>query len=114
MNKIELGTIRKTPCNYSNKKVMGIRMSRFVSSWLNAGGRCNDRDGFLIWMMNIPFKNENGEIVYISQDDAEDAYWLMSCGKMELEGTVHAFRKQYGVNERNYVNLPEDITYFPD
>ena len=113
MNKISYG-LRTTSHSYDNKKVMGIRMSRFGASWLNAGGRYDDRDGFLIWMMNIPFENENGETVYISQDDAEDAYELMSCGKMELEGTVYAFRKQYGVNERNYVNLPDDIAYFPD
>ena len=114
MNKIELGTIRKTPCDYSNKKVMGIRMSRFGSSWLNAGGRYSDRDGFLIWMMNIPFVNENGETIYISQDDAEDAYWLMNCGKMELENNARAFRGMYGIDERNYVDLPNDIAYFPE
>ena len=46
-------------------------------------------------MMNIPFKNENGEIVYISQDDAEDAYEMMSCGKLELEMNIRKFLSEY-------------------
>lgn len=101
--------LRKTPMNVSNKKIFGIHMSRFGASWLNAGGRFNDRDGFILWMMNIPFKNDDGTIEYISQDDAEDAYWMMTCGKMELEHDVCRFRKEHGVNERGYVNFDESV-----
>ena len=107
MNKLTMGT-RKTPQNYSNKKIFGIHMSRFGASWLNAGGSICDSNGFIIWMMNIPFKNEKNETVYISQDDAEDAYWMMSCGKFELQCSVRDFQRKYGL-EKDYVKLPKDI-----
>lgn len=80
-----------------------IHLCRFGASWIKAGGSQDDMDGFLVWMMNIPIKNEDGSITYISQDDAEDAYWMMNCGKMELQHSVAMFRKEHGVDKRNYV-----------
>ena len=88
-------SIRKTPHKWKNEMVMGISLSRYGASWLHAGGDWTDRDGFVLWMMNIPFENENGEIVYISQDDAEDAYEMMSCGKLELEINIRKFLSEY-------------------
>ena len=108
MNTMTMG-LRKTPMDVSNKKIFGIHMSRFCASWLNAGGLFEDRDGFILWMMNIPFENDDCTISYISQDDAEDAYWMMTCGKMELEYTVGKFRKEHGVNEHGYVNFDESV-----
>lgn len=94
--------IRENPRDYSNKYVMGIRMNRYGASWLNAGGKFWDREGFLLWMMNIPFENEKGETEFISQDDAEDAYDLMSMGKFELERSVEEFRKHWNEEEEEY------------
>lgn len=94
--------IRENPRDYSNKHVMGIRMNRYGASWLNAGGDFNDQEGFLLWMMNIPFENDKGEIEYISQDDAEDAYDLMNMGKCELESTVRDFLKHWDAEEQEY------------
>ncbi len=88
-------SIRTTPHKWKNEQVMGISLSRYGASWLHSGGKWYDRDGFILWMMNIPFENETGEIVYISQDDAEDAYEMMSCGKLELEMNVGGFFSKY-------------------
>ena len=90
-NKPTYSELRKAPHKYHNEKIFGVDMSRYVASWLIAGGDSDDTDGFILWMMNIPFTNENGETVYISQDDAEDAAWIMSCGKMELEFSAACF-----------------------
>ncbi len=105
MNLPEFG-IRTAP-HRVGEMTHGIHLSRFGASWLNAGGRRDDQDGFLVWMMNIPFKNEDGSVTYINQDDAEDAYWMMSCGKMELEHSVAQFRNEHEVDERNYVIIKE-------
>lgn len=86
--------IRTAPHKYG-EKTMGIHLSRFGASWIRSGGNINDRDGFLIWMMNIPFENADGTIEYISQDDAEDAYFMMECGKFELEKSARRFLKSH-------------------
>ena len=94
MNKPEFG-VRKTNRNCSSRDIHGIAIWRYGASWLNAGGNLHDSDGFLTWMMNIPFKNSKGEIEYISQDDAEDAYTMMHMGKFELECAVRDFLKDW-------------------
>ena len=106
MNLPEVGTIRYTPHNYGGT-CFGIDLSRFGASWLNAGGKYYDQDGFLVWMMNCPFKDKDGNIVYPSQDDAEDAYWMMSCGKMELEHDIRKFRSEHEIDEGGYVVIKE-------
>ena len=106
MNLPERGTIRTAP-HRCGETVRGIHLSRFGASWINAGGKSNDSDGFLVWMMNIPFKNEDGTISYISQDDAEDAYWMMNCGKLELESSVRKFMAEHERDKRGYVIIPE-------
>ena len=95
MNKPVIGGVRKFSWDWSNKLVMGIPLCRYGASWLHCGGKWNDHKGFMLWMMNIPFKNEAGEIVYISQDDSADAYEMMSCGKFELQETVKKFLSQW-------------------
>ena len=99
--------IRETHSTWENEEVMGIRMSRFCASWLVSGGSYRDQDGFLVWMMNIPFKDKNGLTVYISQDDAEDAYRMMSCGKCELEVTARKFLRDHEQDESGYCIIPE-------
>lgn len=101
--------VRKTPHKYGEKTFdgRGIHLSRFGASWRKAGGKMNDRDGFITWMMNIPFIEDDGSTVYISQDDAEDAYWMMRCGKVELEYRAGAFIREHGVDERGYVIIKE-------
>lgn len=89
------------------EKVMGIHLSRFVASWLRCGGKYDDGDGFITWMMNIPFKNEDGSFSYISQDDAEDAYWMMSCGKLELESSARAFIAAHEKDKNGYLIIKE-------
>lgn len=108
-NKISYTTMRKKSWDWSNKLLVGIPMSRFCASWLHSGGSWCDRDGFIIWMMNIPIYNEDGSVSYIDQDDAEDAYELMSCGKMELEGIAARFIGEYAKDKRGRLKLPENI-----
>lgn len=105
MNLPEVG-IRHAPHRLGDK-TMGIHLSRFGASWLQVGGNQDDCDGFLTWMMNIPFKNEDGSISYINQDDAEDAFWMMNCGKMELESSARAFITAHEKDERDYLIIKE-------
>lgn len=107
MNLPEVGTIRYSKHRVGERTKGDIYLSRFGASWINAGGRSDDRDGFLVWMMNIPFKEEDGSISYINQDDAEDAYWMMNCGKMELEYNAVDFIAKHGTDERGYVIIKE-------
>ena len=106
MNLPEIGGIRTAPHRYG-ETVLGIHLSRFGASWINAGGRSNDMDGFITWMMNIPFTNDDGSVVYISQDDAEDAFWMMNTGKLELESNVRKFIKEHGTDKRGYLIIKE-------
>lgn len=112
-NKIEIGEPRTKPADYSNQVVYDhIRKNRFCASWLHSGGRYDDRDGFILWMMNVPYRNpDDGKIIYASQDDAEDAYELMSCGKMELEGSAARFIGQYEKDKRGYLFIPTKDLY---
>ena len=71
--------------DWNNEFIKGIRMSRYWASWLHCGGDFNDEEGFVEWMMNIPFENKDGSISYISEDNAVDTYQIMACGKCELE-----------------------------
>lgn len=103
MNLPEVGTIRYSKHRVGERTKGDIHLSRFGASWIKAGGRSDDMDGFLVWMMNIPFEEENGSISYINQDDAEDAYWMMNCGKMELEHSAREFIVKRGIDERGYV-----------
>lgn len=58
-------------------------------------------------MMNTPYRNpDNRKIIYASQDDAEDAYQLMNCGKMELESSAAQFISQYEKDKRGYLIIP--------
>ena len=84
--------------DWSNRKIMGIPISRFGASWLHVGGDFSDQDGFVEWMTTIPF-DVDGEIRYISEEDANDAYEMMSCGKMELEQYAEKFLKRREANE---------------
>ena len=80
---------------WDNEFIMGIRMSRYWASWLNCGGDYNDEEGFVEWMMNIPFKNKDGSISYISEDNAVDTYHIMACGKSELEHYAREYLAEY-------------------
>lgn len=71
--------------SWDNEFIKGIRMSRYFASWIHCGGDINDRDGFIEWMMNIPFDDGHGGFTYISEDEAVDTYAIMKCGKSELE-----------------------------
>ena len=77
--------------DWSNRKLFGVHMSRYCASWINSGGDPNDIDSFIEWIMSIEFKIENGTIEHISEDDAYDAYNMMTCGRMELEHSVKEF-----------------------
>ena len=96
-------SILTTASNYENRYVKGIRLSRFGASWLKAGGCRTDHAGFILWMMNIPFENEKGEIEYISQDDAQDAYDMMTMGKFELENSIREFLIHWDSKHRKWV-----------
>lgn len=98
--------LRTAPHRYG-ETVMGIHLSRFGASWLISGGNINDRDGFLIWMMNIPIRQPDGTMKYISQDDAEDAYWMMSCGKAELQYSARDFINSHKKSKRGYLIIEE-------
>lgn len=77
--------------DWTNRKLFGVHMSRYCASWINAGGDPNDDEGFIKWITSINFKTEDGKIVHISEDDAWDAYNMMTCGRMELEHSVKEF-----------------------
>lgn len=80
---------------WDNEFVMGIRMSRYMASWLICGGDFNDEEGFIEWMMNIPFENKDGSMSYISEADASDTYNIMTCGKCELETWAREYLAEY-------------------
>ena len=64
-------------------------------------------DGFITWMMNVSFDNGDGSVVYPSQDDAEDAYWMMNTGKLELETSARRFLKAHEKDKRGYIIITE-------
>ncbi len=85
INVLTNGILEGKQLGWENEFIKGIRMSRYLASWIIAGGDWHDENGFIEWMMNIPFEKEDGSISYISEGDAVDTYNIMTCGKCELE-----------------------------
>ena len=85
--------------SWDNEFIKGIRMSRYLASWVIAGGDWHDEKGFIEWMMNIPFEKKDGEISYISEDNASDAYRIMTCGKAELQCWAREYLAEHKQNK---------------
>lgn len=94
--------ILTSPSNHKNRMIKGIEIVRYGASWLRSGGDIDDNAGFILWMTNVPFKNKKGEIEYISQDDAQDAYDMMRTGKFELECNAREFLKFWDRKTKTY------------
>lgn len=102
--------ILKSESNDEDRYIKGVKMHRFGCSWLNAGGDVDDHDGFIIWMINIPFLNKDtGEIEYISHDDAQDAYDMMNNGKSELEYIAKRFISNWDPKNGEYLTKNDRI-----
>ena len=63
-----------------NKKHNGIHYSRYIASWINAGGKYFDEE-FLEWLKSEGFE----------EDDARDVREMATCGKLELETSAKKF-----------------------
>lgn len=67
---------------WANTAVNGIHRSRYIASWINAGGNKNFI-GFRDWL----------ESLGIDEDEAYEIYNMATCGKMELETSAKKFIK---------------------
>ena len=69
---------------FENKLINGIHKSRYIASWLKAGGTLyygNDFDDFFTWLLSEGMtENEAHEIVFLAMN-----------GKMELENSAKQF-----------------------
>ena len=64
----------------TNKKHNGIHYSRYIASWINAGGKYFNEE-FLEWLKSEGFE----------EDDARDVREMAMCGKLELETSAKKF-----------------------
>lgn len=68
-----------------NVKVNGIRMSRYIASWMNVGGEligCWEDSSFSRWLRTVGVTNE---------EDIHDMWELATCGKFELEQSAEKY-----------------------
>lgn len=69
---------------YENKLINGIYASRYIASWIRAGGELyyvEDVDNFYEWLLSLGLTN----------DEATHIGWLATNGKMELENDAEKF-----------------------
>lgn len=90
---------------FENKMYKGIRYSRFIASWLNAGGDCCNVD-FELWLRALKIDGENipEEII---QEIYRFCYYYV--GKMELEIDAKRFLKELDEKYESGWKIPEEI-----
>lgn len=70
-----------------NAKVNGIHMSRYIASWMNAGGEFIgtwEDSSFSRWLRTVGVTNE---------EDLHDIFEMATCGKFELERSAEKYRQ---------------------
>jgi hypothetical protein len=65
---------------FTNEKINGIHISRYIASWINCGGNVHS-EKFMMWLMHLG----------ITADDAARIANYARCGKMELESDAREF-----------------------
>lgn len=68
---------------FENVIVKGVHASRYIASWVKAGGGTKYFDGLREWL----------ESLGVSEDEAAHIYNFARCGKLELETSAKAFLK---------------------
>ena len=69
---------------FENKLINGIHKTRYIASWLKAGGSLyfgEDVDNFREWLLSTG----------LTEDEAQDIVYLATNGKLELESTAKKF-----------------------
>lgn len=69
---------------FENKLINGIHKSRYIASWLKAGGSLyfgEDVDNFREWLLSMD----------LTEDEVQDIVNLATNGKLELETTAKKF-----------------------
>ena len=69
---------------FKNNVVKGIHESRFIASWVNAGGKLSNRkdvNDFEDWLTSLG----------LSQDEVQRISYLATNGKLEMETSAKAF-----------------------
>lgn len=68
-----------------NMKVNGIHMSRYIASWMNAGGEFIgtwEDSSFSRWLRTVGVDDEQ---------DVHDIFEMATCGKFELEQSARRY-----------------------
>lgn len=74
---------------FENRIIKGIHISRYIASWINAGGESSDRD-FEDWLRTVRTGYFcDGEP--LTEDEIDEIMFLKNNGKMELESSVRKF-----------------------
>ena len=74
---------------FENKTIEGIHISRFLASWINAGGR--NFDGvFVVWLMKLRINGRK-----LTDDEIRDIQNFGRNGKLELEEDAELFLDNY-------------------
>lgn len=69
---------------FENKLINDIHKSRYIVSWLKAGGSLyygEDIDNFRDWLLSMN----------LTEDEAQDIVYLATNGKLELESSAKKF-----------------------
>lgn len=72
---------------FENKSINGIHASRYIASWVRAGGALyygEDIHNFYKWLLSLD----------ITEDEAKHIKRLAENGKLELEVSAEAFIKE--------------------
>lgn len=68
-----------------NTKVHSVHKSRYIASWVNAGGRFDDGQ-FYDWLLSIEF--DDG---HMSEEEADEIERFARGGKLEFEHSAEKF-----------------------
>ena len=74
------------PDSYENRKIKRIHKSRYVASWINAGGTMEYVDEFREWLSTLEIDGE-----HLTPDEIDEIDWYARNGKMELEHSAEDF-----------------------
>ena len=69
---------------FENKLINGVHKTRYIVSWLKAGGSLHygeDIDNFRDWLLSLN----------LAEDEVQDIVYLATNGKLELESSAKTF-----------------------
>ena len=96
---------------FENEIYYGVYATRFIASWLNAGGKLKqgylDKDGeihyaFKDWLKSISFMHPaNGTVTELNDAQVEHIFNLATNGKLELEDSAEDFLAGWTAKHKN-------------